>query len=228
MRLGVVPSPDEPRVELSLTPSSTMFRRIIFRDLKTENAARSHHGAFQLLDFGLAKEVKEKDRVCVASNTNNRVDEECRVRSIDFAATYRLTGLTGTLRIMSPEVLECHPYGLSTDVYSFGIVVWEVFRGDRNKLALVETVKGQRPPLPVEGMPDRIESVIKKCYADLAFRPTFAMLSQELEYQLLELRQEEWQAALLACHVSMPSRVDSLDLMPSNRSSEIIAPLATL
>ena len=178
------------------------------------------------MDFGLAKEVKEKDRVRGAPTSS--VDDESLRRSIDFAATYRLTGLTGTLRIMSPEVLECHPYGLSTDVYSFGIVVWEVFRGDRNKLALLETIKGQRPPLPVEGMPNRIESVIKKCYADLAFRPTFAMLSQELEYQLIELHQEEWQAALLACHETMPSRVESLDLMPSNRNPEIIAPLTTL
>ena len=204
-----------------------MVTRIIFRDLKTENAARSHHGAFQLLDFGLAKEVKEKDRVRVAPTTNGLDEESPIVRSSDCSATYKLTGLTGTLRIMSPEVLECHPYGLSADVYSFGIVVWEVFRGDRNKLALVETIKGQRPPLPVEGMPDRIESVIKKCYADLAFRPTFAMLTQELEYQLLELHQEEWQAALLAYQAPQVT-VDSLDLMPSNLSPEIVAPLATL
>jgi serine/threonine protein kinase len=198
----------------------------LFRDLKTENAARSHHGAFQLLDFGLAKEVKEKDRVVGPSMEDN---EGSLARSIDFAATYRLTGLTGTVRIMSPEVLQCHPYGLSADVYSFGIIVWEVFQGDRNRLAPVETIKGQRPALPVEGMPARIESILKKCYADPAFRPTFAMLSQELEYQLLELREEEeWQVAILASQATMSLRVvGGVDLIPSNLSTEIVAPIAT-
>jgi serine/threonine protein kinase len=195
--------------------------RILFRDLKTENAARSHHGAFQILDFGLAKEIKEKDRV-VAST-----DEESGARWNDFGVAYRLTGLTGTIRIMSPEVLQCHPYGLSADVYSFGIVIWEIFQGDRNRLAPVETIKGQRPALPVEGMPSRIESILKKVFADPAFRPTFAMLRQELEYQLLELRQEEWQAAVSASQEApyLPQLLGArgLDIRPSNRIGELIA-----
>jgi len=173
---------------------------MIFRDLKTENVARNHLGVFQLLDFGLAKEVKEKDRIimnpdrCIPQR-NNGDDIESMIirRSIDIYATYKMTGLTGTVRIMSPEVLQCQPYGLAADVYSFGIIVWEVFRGDRNRLSPEETIKGQYPPFPVEGMPGRIESIVKRCYAHPTIRPTFAMLCQELEYQLLELHQQQQQ-----------------------------------
>lgn len=37
--------------------------RILFRDLKTENIAVDIRGEMRLFDFGLAKEIKEKDRV---------------------------------------------------------------------------------------------------------------------------------------------------------------------
>lgn len=179
-----------------------MYRpSILFRDLKTENVARNHHGAFQLLDFGLAKEVKEKDRIgeelsekASSEHANDGAQIIQRSQSNDFEDMYKMTGLTGTMRIMSPEVLQCQPYGLSADVYSYGIVLWEVFQGDRNRLSPPEVIKGQRPELPVAGMPPRIESLIKKCYGTPTFRPTFAMLSQELEYQLIELQQHEWHA----------------------------------
>jgi serine/threonine protein kinase len=144
---------------------------ILFRDLKPENVARNHHGAFQLLDFGLAKEMKTEARVS--------------------DGLYRLTGLTGTVRVMAPEVLQCQPYGLSADVYSFGVVVWEVFCGKKNSLSASEVAKGQRPALPVMGMPPRVDSVVQKCWsAQWLFRPTFPMLCQEVEYQLLELQQQ--------------------------------------
>ena len=173
---------------------------ILFRDLKAENVAQNHHGAFQLLDFGLAKELKERDRFLPVAkeegdNSENDTDFDAYVRNScckEYADVYKLTGLTGTMRIMSPEVLQCQPYGLSADVYSYGILLWEVFQGERNRLAPHEIVKGQRPELPVVGMPPRIESLVKKCYGDPAFRPTFAMLSQELEYQLIEFHQAEW------------------------------------
>jgi serine/threonine protein kinase len=189
----------------STLPSTYYSSSILFRDLKTENVARNHHGAFQLLDFGLAKELKESNRVgelvtdkaLSADGSVSFAESVMRSNSTDFDIddTYKLTGLTGTLRIMSPEVLSCQPYGLSADVYSFGIVLWEVFHGDRNRLSAAEVVKGDRPELPVIGMPPRVDSLIRKCYGSPAFRPTFAMLSQELEYQLLELQQHQdgWQ-----------------------------------
>lgn len=172
---------------------------IVFRDLKTENVAQNYYGAFQLLDFGLAKEVKERDRYLAVTqeeeDSSNDTDYDVTLQPSsckEYEDVYKLTGLTGTMRIMSPEVLQCHPYGLSADVFSYGILLWEVFQGDRNRLAPHEIIKGQRPELPVVGMPPRIESLVKKCYGSPAFRPTFAMLSQELEYQLIEFHQAEW------------------------------------
>ncbi|CAJ1932653.1 unnamed protein product [Cylindrotheca closterium] len=79
---------------------------IIFRDLKPENLAYDVRGDVRLFDFGLAKELKEKDK--------------------DVKDKYRLTGLTGSRRYMAPEVIMCKDYGLPADVYSFAIMFWEV------------------------------------------------------------------------------------------------------
>ena len=41
--------------------------------------------------------------------------------------TYKLTGETGSMRYMSPEVYKSETYNLSADIYSFGMVLWEIF-----------------------------------------------------------------------------------------------------
>ncbi len=40
--------------------------------------------------------------------------------------TYQLSGNTGSLRYMAPEVAKCLPYNLSADVYSFGLLLWQI------------------------------------------------------------------------------------------------------
>ena len=100
-------------------PIGPLHIRILFRDLKTENLAFDHRNALQLFDFGLAKECKPVDL-------------------IDAPDGYKITGLTGTLRVMAPEVIQCLPYGLSADVYSFGILLWEVFSCETAWLRLLK------------------------------------------------------------------------------------------
>lgn len=62
----------------------------------------------KLFDFGLAKELD--DTIMAGSST-------------DF---YELTGNTGSLRYMAPEVALKEPYNLSADVYSFGLLLWQI------------------------------------------------------------------------------------------------------
>jgi serine/threonine protein kinase len=56
------------------------------RDLKSSNIAFAHDGKLKLFDFGLAKVLRERDR------------------SKEYTDKYKLTGNTGSLRYMSPEV----------------------------------------------------------------------------------------------------------------------------
>ena len=62
-----------------------------------------------LFDFGLAKELKRRDLV-------------------EAPDGYLATGVTGSRRYMAPEVVSSLPYGFSADVYSFGILLWEMMR----------------------------------------------------------------------------------------------------
>ena len=175
-------------------------RKIIFRDLKTENCAMLGRSRFQLFDFGLAKECKTIDRCNqdikgTESESNNTAD--CSSPSTEFYDSFKMTGLTGTLRIMSPETIQCLPYGLPADVYSFSICMWEVFMGERcSSLTAGDVVRGERPPVPPfdsscgVGLPPDLADFLKKCWeADPMKRPNFVTICGELKSQLLNLRQ---------------------------------------
>ncbi|CAB9501500.1 Protein kinase [Seminavis robusta] len=80
---------------------------IIYRDLKPDNIGFDIRGDVKLFDFGLAKELDA---------------------SMKFGCTelYELSGNTGSLRYMSPEVARSEPYNLTADVYSFGLLLWQI------------------------------------------------------------------------------------------------------
>lgn len=47
------------------------------------------------------------------------------------SSTYQLTGGTGSLRYMAPEVAQHHEYNEKADVYSFSLILWEMLTGTK-------------------------------------------------------------------------------------------------
>lgn len=98
------------RVKIMFDVSSALSylhaNNIIHRDLKPDNIGLDSFGRVKLYDFGVAKEFKADKEV--------------------GPGIYKATHKTGTRRYMAPEVFLGTPYGLSADVYSFSIVLWEV------------------------------------------------------------------------------------------------------
>jgi len=81
---------------------------IIYRDLKPDNIGFDIRGDVKLFDFGLAKELDPSFK-----------SEGC-------SEMYELSGNTGSLRYMAPEVARSDPYNLSADVYGFGLLLWQI------------------------------------------------------------------------------------------------------
>ena len=89
-------------------------QHVIFRDIKPDNIGfyytKTGDEIPKLFDFGLVKELKKKNRATGYGEN----------------ALYKLTGKTGSRRYMSPEVAFCHAYNCKADIYSLGILLYEV------------------------------------------------------------------------------------------------------
>jgi len=83
---------------------------VVFRDLKPQNIGFSAEtNSVQIFDFGLSRELP----------------------SLDTSIPFSMSGKVGTLRYMAPEVALNQAYNVSSDVYSWAIVSYELLSLDK-------------------------------------------------------------------------------------------------
>ena len=140
-----------------------------FRDLKPQNVGFDREGNPVLFDFGLAREVP------VSSGE-------------DGPLVYK--GMAGSLRYMAPETMLKKFSSTASDVYSFGIVLWELCTLQHlyHKMNNVEDFKqaivlrGHRPSLRTLTHASNIKALLKKCWtAEWKDRPNFTQIRMVLE-----------------------------------------------
>src|SRR6201993_952695 len=134
---------------------------ITHRDLKPGNIMLTKSGA-KLLDFGLAKLKKD---TMPANFTLSKVPTEDPVTAQGT--------ILGTLQYMAPEQLEGKGADARTDIFAFGVVVYEMATGSKafegkSQASLIAKILDTDPPSMVSLQPmtpPTLDRVVKKCLA---------------------------------------------------------------
>lgn len=140
---------------------------ILHRDLKPDNIGLTLGGVVKLIDFGLARVVENA--------------------SPDSDDLYEMSGETGSLRYMAPEVASGNSYNQKADVYSFGIILWELnsyekpFEGMHREEFYEKVVHGgNRPEIPRK-FPEDLSNLIQSCWStEPEERPNFSKVVEIL------------------------------------------------
>ncbi|XP_055494201.1 mitogen-activated protein kinase kinase kinase 13-like isoform X1 [Leucoraja erinacea] len=137
------------------------LHKIIHRDLKSPNVLVTHDDTVKISDFGTSKELSDKST------------------KMSFA---------GTVAWMAPEVIRNEPVSEKVDIWSFGVVLWELLTGevpykDVDSSAIIWGVGSNSLHLPVPSTcPDGFKILMKQTWhSKPRNRPSFRQILLHLD-----------------------------------------------
>nr|XP_054922639.1 hepatocyte growth factor receptor-like [Dermacentor andersoni] len=149
--------------------------KFVHRDLAARNCMLSEDFIVRVADFGLSRDVYEKDY---------------------YSGDNKKTKLP--VKWMAPESLEKGIYGHKTDVWSYGVLLWELItRGvtpysDVDNWDIVDFLKQGRRMKQPSFCPDELYDIMLQCWQeDPKKRPSFAKLATEIPNLVIRLEKKK-------------------------------------
>ncbi|GBC52681.2 kinase-like domain-containing protein [Rhizophagus irregularis DAOM 181602=DAOM 197198] len=137
---------------------------ILHRDLHSKNIV-IHENNAKITDFGISK------------NQNSLI-------STAYVGNFGVVAYMEPKRFIDPKF----PYAKSSDIYSFGVLMWEIssgyppFKENDNKIALAVSISNGAREITITGTPKEYENLYKKCWKrEPEQRPTINEILDEFE-----------------------------------------------
>jgi len=157
-------------------------KRLVYRDIKSANIGFDVRGDIKVFDFGLCKELPNQS---IPTTPNTR----------KTGPLYKLTARTGSRPYMAPEILFGKPYNQKADVFSFGILLYEIFalklpfEGFTNLdyKTKVFSNANYRPKLGKK-WPTVMKALLEECWdGSMENRPEFERIASVLKAEMADM-----------------------------------------